>query len=119
MYVFIQLMLSEYTLSGLRLEVGMSEPDSEGELVRCGSLGQRWPWASAGQRWGWGQVAVACSAHQEWPLDLASGKAVGPSLAPRQVSAGWISAQGPGGVGMDTESSSGRESSLTPSHCCP
>lgn len=50
MYVFIQLMLSEYTLSGLRLKVGVSEPDSEGELARCGSLGQRWPWASAGQR---------------------------------------------------------------------
>ena len=99
MYVVIQLMLSEYTLSGLRLEVGVSEPDSEGELARCGSLGQRW---------GWGQVAVACSADQEWPLDLASGKAVGPSLAPQQGSAGWVSGQGPWGVGMDTESSSGR-----------
>lgn len=49
----------------------------------------------------------------------ASGKAVGPSLASQQVSAGWVSAQGQGGVGMDTESSSGRESSLTPGHCHP
>lgn len=30
---------------------------------------ERWPWAGAGQRWGRGQVAVACFAGQEGPLD--------------------------------------------------
>lgn len=44
-------------------------------------------------------MAVAYSVGLEWPLDSASGEAVGPSLAPQQVSAGWVSAQGPGVCG--------------------
>lgn len=60
---------------------------------------ERWPWAGAGQRWGRGQVAVACFAARSGPW-MASGKTMGPSLAPPQVSADWGSAQGQGGRGV-------------------